>query len=305
MTQQLDTSLEVYCQFLNSIPDAALVADPTGQIVCSNNSAIHLFGSSEGRLWARNIQEMIPEPAKAAHQELMENYWVNPVARPMDNRTQLEALTKEGIPVPVSVMLNQLDLQDGRYVLAVCRDVSMAQNQQKHLRAALDREHSLAMTDSLTGASNLRHFKELVSNEIERCGRHGRVFSLAYFDIDNFKLLNDSSGHAAGDQLLRRIVEIAKGRLRKTDVIARIGGDEFAVLLPETDTAGLGSPVTDLLVEINQEMDKNEWPVTLSCGVVTYRTPPKSADDAIEAADHLMYQVKAGGKNGEQQTVFE
>ena len=103
------------------------------------------------------------------------------------------------------------------------------------IRKAMQRESELARTDYLTGAVNSRFFYDFVQKEIDRLQRYQHPFTLAYIDLDNFKLVNDQFGHAIGDQALRRVVSLATKHLRKTDVVARLGGDELTFLLPETD----------------------------------------------------------------------
>lgn len=305
MPHRIDAPLETYCQFLNSIPDAALLVYGSGDIAAANEAAVQLFGGEAGTFWAHNVQQLIPESLRDSHHSKMQRYWGKPVALSMANRDGVDAVTRDGTQVPVAVMLDQMILQDGHYVLAICRDMSREQQQRTDLRDELSWEKELATTDSLTGAANLRHFKTELVYEIERSARHGRIFTIAYLDLDNFKEVNDSLGHAEGDRLLNAIVAVAHNRLRKTDLMARIGGDEFAVLLPETDATTMRSPISDLLNEIKQTMERNEWPVTISCGVVAFRTPPPDADKAISSVDKLMYEVKASGKNGVREAVFE
>ena len=305
MPHTIDTTLKTYCQFLESIPDAALLVDGQGDIAAANEAAVQLFGGEGGRFWAHNVQELIPEPLSESHQNHIQRYWEKPVVLSKENREGLEALKQDGTRIPVAIMLDQMILQDGQYVLAICRNMSREQQQRTSLRDELDREKELATTDSLTGAANLRHFKTELVCEIERSSRHGRIFTVAYLDLDNFKAVNDSLGHAEGDRLLNAIVAVANNRLRKTDLIARIGGDEFAVLLPETDATTMRSPIRDLLSGMKQTMEKHSWPVTISCGVIAFRTPPASAEDAISTVDKLMYEVKASGKNGVREAVFE
>jgi len=305
MPQHINASVETYSQFLNSIPDAALLVDPAGDIAAANKAAVQLFGGEGEELWAHNVQQLIPEALRESHRKHMQRYWANPVALSKANRDGLDALKQDGTRIPVAIMLDQVGLQDGRYVLAICRNMFREQQQRINLRDELNREKQLATTDSLTGAANLRHFKTELVHEIERSVRHGRIFTIAYLDLDNFKAVNDSLGHVEGDRLLNAVVEAAHKRLRKTDLVARIGGDEFAVLFPETDAKAMRSPISDLLDTVRKRMEENEWPVTISCGVVAFRTPPDSAEDAINTVDTLMYEVKAGGKNGVREAVFD
>src|SRR5919202_590966 len=101
-------------------------------------------------------------------------------------------------------------------------------------KISLEHERELARTDYLTGAFNGRSFGELAEAEIERARRHAHPFTVAYIDVDDFKLVNDRQGHSAGDRLLKAIADTVRENVRTIDVVARLGGDEFAVLMPET-----------------------------------------------------------------------
>lgn len=164
-------------------------------------------------------------------------------------------------------------------------------------RRLLERERTASRTDFLTGALNRRAFYELAGREIDRVRRHTRPFTIAYFDLDNFKAVNDEHGHAAGDEVLRHIVSIVTRHLRVTDSIARLGGDEFAVLLPETDRAAARAVVDKIRHLLQEDMAAQQWPITISIGVLTCERPPASIDAMLRTADQLMYQVKAQGKN--------
>ncbi|MDH5487040.1 MAG: GGDEF domain-containing protein [Gammaproteobacteria bacterium] len=165
------------------------------------------------------------------------------------------------------------------------------------LKKAHEHEKELARTDNLTGAVNARFFYELVKMEIVRSQRNHRPFTLAYIDLDNFKTINDSLGHNVGDKVLRAIVQHAVSRLRKTDVVSRLGGDEFAFLLPETDQAAAQVFISKIQLSLLEELRRNNWPITLSIGVLTCVDTPVSPDELIKQADGLMYSVKNNGKN--------
>lgn len=164
-------------------------------------------------------------------------------------------------------------------------------------RRILERERKASRTDFLTGALNRRAFYELAGHEIERVRRHARPFTIAYIDVDNFKIVNDDLGHAAGDDALRHVVEIVSRNLRVTDSVARLGGDEFAILLPETDREAARAVVDKIRHRVQEDMTAHGWPVTLSIGVLTCERPPASIDAMMRVADELMYRVKHQGKN--------
>jgi len=164
-------------------------------------------------------------------------------------------------------------------------------------KQALQVQKELARTDFTTGAINARFFLELLQLEINRCQRFCHPFSLVYFDADNFKTVNDYYGHEAGNDALQAIVCILSNSLRKTDIVARLGGDEFALLLPETDHPAVEIVVPKLSRQLLKEMERNEWPITFSFGVITFLRAPGSAGEAIKMADDLMYKAKNGGKN--------
>jgi diguanylate cyclase (GGDEF)-like protein len=166
------------------------------------------------------------------------------------------------------------------------------------LRTILQQARVLSRTDFLTGAFNTRYFYELLTQEAERISRYRHPFSLAYLDLDNFKLVNDQYGHTEGDRVLQTIVTEIKKNLRKTDYVARLGGDEFGLLLPETGTEGCRKTIEKIQTTLLIKMQQNNWPVTFSIGVLICDQPTCQVDQIIQTADDLMYSVKRNGKNG-------
>ncbi len=172
------------------------------------------------------------------------------------------------------------------------------------LKQSLDNEKLLARTDYLTGAFNRRHFMELAEMELNRVQRYRHPFSVAYFDVDNFKTINDTLGHHGGDRLLRSVAETIREDTRATDVFARLGGDEFVILFPETGFETAQSAVEKIRGRLAAVMESHSWPVTFSFGMVTFLEPPSSVDQIITIADGLMYDVKKKGKNGLCSEIF-
>jgi diguanylate cyclase (GGDEF)-like protein len=173
------------------------------------------------------------------------------------------------------------------------------------LHAGILREHRLARTDPLTGAANARTFYETAVAEAERARRAGRPLTLAYFDVDNFKQLNDQLGHAAGDATLRHVVHTIHLTLGNSGLLARLGGDEFAVLLPGQGALEAVAVLQRLQVLLLQEMAHRGWPVTLSIGAITFLRPGWDVDLMIQRVDALMYGAKRSGKGRLEHAVVQ
>ena len=165
------------------------------------------------------------------------------------------------------------------------------------LKRALEHEKELSNTDYLTGAVNSRVFYDSLQTEINRSQRYKNPFTIAYIDLDNFKTVNDEFGQNTGDQVLRFVVNQVRKHLRKTDIVARLGGDEFALLLPETNQESAQIVLAKLQYDILAETQQNNWPVTISIGVLTCIDTPHAAEEVVKMVDDLMYSVKRGSKN--------
>lgn len=172
-----------------------------------------------------------------------------------------------------------------------------------NLRRALDREQQRSRIDFLTGVYNARAFNEIADAEQIRARRYEHPITVAYLDIDDFKKVNDEFGHPTGDALLVWVGKTLRESLRSTDMVARVGGDEFAILLPETAEEASRVVLEKLHRVLRERMKQHDWPVTFSIGAATFLTPPESLEQMIGEADRLMYAAKRGGKNKVEQAV--
>ncbi len=173
------------------------------------------------------------------------------------------------------------------------------------LRREFNLNQELARTDYVTGAITYRYFYHLAEIEIGRSNRYNHPFTFAYIDLDNFKEVNDRFGHSTGDKVLKAVASVVQRQIRKLDTFARLGGDEFALLMPETGEIEAQSVVSRLRRSLLDEMQRNDWSVTFSIGVVTFIKIPKTVDDMVKMADDVMYPIKTNGKNGVSYTLYE
>jgi diguanylate cyclase (GGDEF)-like protein len=166
-----------------------------------------------------------------------------------------------------------------------------------YLRGMIETMRELAFYDPLTGAPNWRLFKETAQKEMAIMRRLKKPITVAYVDLDNFKSINDTFGHDAGDTLLKVAVETIQKNIRSSDLFTRAGGDEFVLFLPDTDIKYSFSVLSRIRDIFSGEMTKRNYPVTMSMGAITFRTIPSTIEEMIKKTDSLMYTVKKEGKN--------
>ena len=166
--------------------------------------------------------------------------------------------------------------------------------------------YRMTIMDGLTGIHNKRFFLEALEKEMARCARHGRPLSLCMIDIDHFKKVNDDHGHLTGDHVLKELARRMSGRMRKEEILSRYGGEEFAVILPETGRIGaleFGEQIRQIIAREPFEYEGDALPITISLGVATiegeFSTGPMALDAAgfIKAADENLYKAKHAGRN--------
>lgn len=165
------------------------------------------------------------------------------------------------------------------------------------LRRILMHEQGLSRNDPLTGVANRRTFSERLQAELKRGRRYRQPLTLAYVDIDDFKLINDRYGHWRGDHVLQLVAATVHDELRQEDVVARLGGDEFAILLTNTDGPRAKSTLTRIRASLEGVMRHEGLEVGFSVGAVVSPDASCTPRELIEQADSLMYEVKRQGKD--------
>jgi diguanylate cyclase (GGDEF)-like protein len=195
-----------------------------------------------------------------------------------------------------------LDLTDSNSdVVLVFRDITVRRETERSLSAVKEEMVRLAHTDSLTGLHNRRFFMQRLDEEIERVRRHGGSLSVLIFDLDHFKKVNDTHGHDMGDHVLKSVADASMDIKRITDVAARVGGEEFALLLPETNQDGAMKLAHRLRAAIEAvstpRTDRSSVEITASVGVATVSQSSKDVENVLRHADEALYKAKHLGRN--------
>jgi len=277
---------------LEGIPSPAWLVSRKRRILAQNKAAASLFGTKIGNYCWEGIHrgEYLPDEYREAFEK---NGSPLPGTKCYFCRGD-EALDKNA-PINSEVEFAGgiwdtwwIPLGEDVY-LHYATDVTRYKKVEEELR-------HLSVTDILTNAYNRRYFVQKLEEEIERAKRAGSKFSLIILDIDRFKSNNDRFGHNAGDLVLKSMTEMIKNRIRKTDTLARWGGEEFVILLPDTTVKNAARLAKELQESISQMDIPGVGRITASFGVAGY-CPEDTVDTLVQRADNLMYEAKAAGRN--------
>ena len=299
-TAGLQASEELFRAFMNASPFLSYIKDAAGRLLCYNRSFAQRFGVSEyawlGRtdeqLWSRNLTKSV----RTHDLEVMAGGQIVETEEHIRGADgAISSLRSFKFPCHDSA---------GNVLLAgVAVDVSeevahKAELERYHreLEEANDQLRRLAVTDELTGLRNRRAFEERLVMEFSMARRRKRQLSVLLIDVDDFKAINDQWGHAAGDEVLRRLGMILRTTVRLPDLPARYGGEEFVVLLPESgEESAMG-----LARRVMQRIAAEEWengPVTISMGMSSMNESLMNGYQLVELADEALYAAKRAGKN--------
>lgn len=285
---------------LDNLVEGVITIDEEGTILSLNRAIETIFGYDRDELIGNNVNSLMPEPHRTSHDDYLTRYRDTHVQHFIGTPREVEGRHRDGSPFPIDISIAEVTLDEQRIFAGVLRDISERRRIQQQLTEANRQLTELALYDHLTGLANRRLFNDHLSQFVARAARRDEKFALLYLDLDSFKPVNDTFGHAAGDQLLAEIASRLRTCVRQGDVVARLGGDEFAVLLENmADDEAIGATATNLLETIAKpvEIGDAEARVSASIGIARH-SPTLAAPEAIlKAADDAMYAAKRQGKN--------
>ncbi|GGY69149.1 hypothetical protein GCM10011613_11830 [Cellvibrio zantedeschiae] len=279
---------------LESSYDAFIAMDANGVISDWNQQAEITFGWTRQEAIGSILGDLvIPERFRQAHTEGMKRFVATGVANVLGKRIELPGLRKNGEEFPLEVTIRALPYKNGYEFCAFLRDIT----DRKH---AEERLVYLAHNDALTGIPNRSLFNDRLTEAMLRSKRTGDLLALMYLDVDKFKSINDTYGHATGDALLIEFSQRLRASVRASDTVARLGGDEFTIIAESIASDPDAEQIANKIIQnVQKAMNINnvELNVTTSIGVAFYRGENMDKDQLVNNADRALYRAKQAGRN--------
>lgn len=291
VTQSADSERK-FRSVIESTNDAIIIADSSGFITLWNKGAAQIFGYTKEEVLGKNMQIIIPQNARKAHELGMKRYLQTKEAKVLGKTLELTGLRKDGSEFPIEMSLGTWEVEEGIFFSSIIRDITARKQTEERIS-------SLVYLDPLTGLPNRRLFNERLTSLLNLARENKHVFSMLYLDLDHFKVVNDTFGHSVGDRLLIEVTNRLKEKVSEKESLARLGGDEFILLLPDKDYSKAAECAERLLAcfappfHINGE----DFYVTPSIGISLYPSDGVDAETLLKNADMALYRAKAEGKN--------
>ncbi|MGI9327171.1 MAG: diguanylate cyclase [Pseudomonadales bacterium] len=272
-------------QVVENLTEGVVVLKPNGQIIDANPRALSILALDRAELGQRSIGDLV-------------------TTMPL---TELNERQKASVEITLNdrafeISSASIDVSNPHSeIVLVFRDVTIRRENERELRRMKNELETMAHTDALTKLNNRWVFMDRLQEEVERVRRHGSTLSVLLFDLDHFKAVNDTHGHETGDWVLQTVSKVATEIKRLTDVAARLGGEEFAILLPETQKEGALHLAQRLRAAIEEASTVTSsgslLTVTASVGVATITRNSKHLETILKQADNALYEAKENGRN--------
>ncbi len=294
MKDRLQDEIAMWNLLFEQSRDGIVILDQNGKVYKSNKKFAEMLGYTIGEITELHVWDWDCMYSQAQLQEMVRT--VDPGGVMLETRHR----RKDGTVIDVELSNSGTVYKGRKLIFCVCRDVTERNRTQKILEEREKKFHELSIIDELTQLYNARHFFKQLGMEVERAARYGYPLSLMFLDLDDFKQFNDAYGHVEGDKVLKRMGQVIKGCLRKTDLAFRYGGEEFAVLMPMTTGEDGGVAAERIRTEFKREgfspAEGVRVHLTVSIGVAEYARQ-FDIKGFLRQVDSLMYQAKKQGKD--------
>lgn len=277
--------------------DAIIIMDSAGRIAFWNNAAQRIFGYSEEEARSKPLGELIvPERYRADFEKGLDSVRPDKPGQTVGKTLELSGLRKDGTQIVTEHSVAGASIAGQWHTICIVRDITERKQFEERIQ-------HLANYDSLTGLPNRMLFYDRLRQAITLAGRNRHELSLLYVDLDKFKTVNDTLGHDAGDEILKGVADRIQQQVRESDTVARIGGDEFAVILPQIasqqDAAIVARKINDALLGAFALGDEKRHEVRIgaSIGIATFPADGANLDALFKVADAAMYRAKQQGNS--------
>jgi len=269
--------------------NAVVSADASGRITQFNPAAERTFGYRAAQVLGEHVYALLNDRSRAPYRLQVEQLFSSEDAESAGRTIELTGRRKDGSEFPLELCLVTWKAAPGSLYTCIVRDITKRRRTERERDELLRRVEAMARTDELTGLANRRAWEEELRRELARATRLGYSMHVVMLDLDRFKTYNDSYGHQAGDALLREVGTLWRLVARVTDFVARYGGDEFALLLPECSADDARAVVQRL---------RDALPDELGCSAGVARWDGRmTAEQLVAKADAALYQAKARGRD--------
>ena len=284
------TRLEV---ILNTAADTIIVINHQGIIESVNHAATKVFGYTIHEMMHRNVSMLMPSPYAEQHDGYLANHMASGQAKILGKNMELIASHKNGHTFPIEMVISAVKLEDRTLFTGIVRDIT-------ERKLAEEKIFYQANYDALTTLPNRAMFMRTLKTTYQKAEQNNQAFALIFVDLDRFKWVNDTLGHAAGDTLLKASAERIQATLGGKDMVARLGGDEFIVILQDDSKLKQVETTTRTILDaLNEPFTLAGQAVNISgsLGVALYPQDANNADDLLKNSDEAMYLSKKAGRN--------
>jgi diguanylate cyclase (GGDEF)-like protein/PAS domain S-box-containing protein len=283
---------------LDNIVDAVITIDDHGRIESFNLSASAIFGYSAQEAIGQNVSILMPQPHQSQHDGYLQHYRATGENRIMGGTRELDGLRKDGTIFPLNLSVSKLIMAGKTTFIGLVLDLTQRRQDEESIRR-------LAYYDPLTDLPNRRLLLDYLRHAILASTRTGQRGAVMFLDLDHFKRVNDDLGHSAGDELLQQVAQRLQTSVREGDIVARVGGDEFVLVmeamgLQDQEAASRAEAIANkVLQSLGQPyvLHGKTYTSTPSIGIMMFINDHESMEELLKKADSGMYQAKAAGRN--------